>query len=369
MGWFWVLIAVPFIAPFCARAFWKKEITWTEMGIQFVVVCAIVSGIYFGGRYSETSDMEVWNGQIIGKSMVRVSCRHSYQCNCYQSCSGSGSSRSCTRICSTCYDHSYDNDWRVYTEGVKGKYFNIHRSDRQGLKTPPRWTQVEIGDSIAQTNGYTNWVKGAKDSLFHDETNLAETYKDQIPEYPLNVYDYHRLDRVLDVGVDIPDLKAWNDDLSEELKMIGPNKQANIVVVMVNDPSENYAHALKNAWLGGKKNDIVVVVGVTEWPKVAWAHVFSWSKLDMVNVSLRDSILDMKVLDRVKFMEVVRLNVFENYMRRPMKEFEYLKDEIDPPTWVIVTGLILGIGLSAGLTWWFGQVDINLFGRKRRTYR
>ena len=43
-----------------------------------------------------------------------------------------------------------------------------------------------------------------------------------------------------------------------------------------------------------------------------------------------------------------------------MKEFEYLKDDIEPPTWLIVLCLVLGIGGSIGVSFVFYKHDFNL---------
>ena len=355
MGWFWLVLIVPFLTPFIMKLAFPKQISWLEMGVQFFIVSGIVAAIFAGGRYSETHDREVWNGQVVDKKRVEVSCEHSYDCNCYTSCSGSGSNRSCTEYCSTCYDHSFDVDWRIYTNLARN--FNVYRVDRQGLETPPDWTKIEIGDPVSEVHSYVNWVKGAPDSLF----SFTEIPAENLPEYPLRVYDYIKLDRVLVAGdISIPDLNQWNKDLAEELIWIGPNKQANIIIVFTDDVTPMFADALRSKWLGGKKNDIVIVVGISSWPAISWVKAFSWSKNDMVNVVLRDKLLDLEEVERDKFIEIVRLTVFEDYIRRPMKEFEYLKDDIEPPTWLIVLCLVLGIGGSIGVSFVFYKHDFNL---------
>ena len=46
------------------------------VGLLFV---AIISG---AGAYYQMDDVEVWNGQVLSKQHERVSCSHSYSCNC-----------------------------------------------------------------------------------------------------------------------------------------------------------------------------------------------------------------------------------------------------------------------------------------------
>lgn len=61
-----------------------------------------------------------------------------------------------------------------------------------------------------------------------------------------------------------------------------------------------------------------------------------------MNVKLRDAILELKVLDAEPFMAAVKNEIGAHFQRRPMSEYEYLKDVIEPPAWV----LWLAFGLS-----------------------
>lgn len=338
--WFWFVIAIPVVWPFIAKKLWGKELTWLELTANIVVVVLMVGALWSFGRYSAADDYEIWNGQVTGKERVRVSCDHSYECRCSTDSKG-------RKSCSTCYEHSYDVDWTVNTNVGD---FDIDRVNRQGTTEPPRWTKVQTGQSVAQRKSYVNWVKAVPESLFNVNSSEKEKYEQSIPEYPIKVYDYHYLNRVLAVGVSIPDIDQWNTDLSNELKLLGPKKQANVVVVVTNITDPTYAHGLKSSWLGGKKNDIVVVIGTSSWPTIDWVDVFSWSKNDLINVSLRDNLLALGQLDRVKFMEILRTDIMANFDRRPMAEFEYLKDEIDPPVWLIIVTMIVGLIASVGLS-------------------
>jgi hypothetical protein len=157
---------------------------------------------------SNTRDVEVWNGQVTGKYSEKVSCSHSYSCNCYRSCSGSGKNRSCSTICQTCYEHSYDVSWRV--ESNIGTY-TISRIDRRGLSKPPRWDRVKIGEPVSDTHTYTNYIKGSPDSLFHKK-KLLKKYQKDLPKYQSKVYDYYRLNRLVNLGVNV-DNNLFNKEI------------------------------------------------------------------------------------------------------------------------------------------------------------
>lgn len=359
---FWLIFLVPVLWPLAARVIFKTEITWAEMALNIGIVCVLMSGVWYAGNYSATSDTEIWSGTVKNKAKVRVSCEHSYSCNCTTSTNKDGST---TETCDTCYDHSYDVDWRVKTNIGD---FNIRRTDRRGLNTPPRWTQVQVGEPASLEKGYTNYVQAVAESLFNEDKQYAERYAKQIPNYP-SVYDYYRIDRVIDVDVGVKDLKQWNADLSGIMRELGPKKQANINIVFVNNPDSKYIYGLRSAWEGFEKNDIVIAVGSTNYPKIDWVQVQSWSKNKLFNVTARDELTDLGTINREQFIATIDHITKEHFVRRPMAEFEYLKDEIEPPMWAMIIAMLIAFVGSPALTWWFHQVDIRFpFEQRKRKW-
>lgn len=352
------VLLFPLIVPWITKLIWPHEIKWVEM-LTALGVGVVVSAIVFAcGMVSQTADVEVWNGEVISKTTEHVSCSHSYDCNCRtvripQSCSGSGTKRTCSgggteRKCDTCYEHRFDVSWDVHSNVGN---WNISRVDRQGLVPPPRWTQVNPGDPASSTHMFTNYVKAVPDSLFH--ANLTNTFEGKIPEYPSSIYDYYKIDRVLSVGVPVPDIGNWNQDVSNMLRKLGPQKQANAIVVFVNTADESYMHALEGKWIGGKKNDVIVVMGVTEYPKIDWVGVSSWTDKAILKVQLRDDIMALGTVDRPKIINAINSNIMKTFTRKQMKDFEYLKYQIEPPFWVLTLAIILGILASLSTSYAF----------------
>ncbi len=237
------------------RYVYHETITWREMAIQGVASILIVWGTYQAGLKSRMHDQQFLNGVVTSKEWDRVSCSHSYTCNCRTDSKGNTS-------CDTCYEHSFDYDWNVYTNAGKGSdaMFTIARIDRQGNNEPPRWSAVRIGEPVALERSFDNYVLAAPDSIFHRVAG-----KRKMPSYPEG-FDYSRANRLITDGVTVPDADAWNTHLSDMLARLGPVKQANVVVVITRDSSPNYAEELRNQWLGGKKNDTVVVIGAPNYP-------------------------------------------------------------------------------------------------------
>lgn len=345
---FWPIMAFPIIWPFIARMIWPRAISLRELVLNIVIAAGATTIVWHSGVYSATHDVEVWNGAITGKQQVSVPCGHSYPCNCTKNKDGSES-------CQTCYEHINDYDWEVYSTAGD---FDIPRVDRQGTFEPKRWTQVRVGEAASIAHAFTNYVKAVRESLFHDDAEIGGAYKDQIPPYPNDVYDFYHVDRVLAVGLTVPDLEQWNIDLQERLKILGPTKQANAVVVITSIADPSYANALKAVWSGAKKNDTVLVIGVSAPSTISWVSVFSWSKNELLNVALRDDIKMLGVLDRRAVLDTLALNIKNSFERRSMKEFEYLKDEIDPPLWAVIIASVFAVLGSVLLSLYFRRADL-----------
>ena len=357
-----VLLVFPFLWPIAAKLIWKHEITMWEMALNLVVGVALSSGGWALGHYAQLHDTEVRNGQLVSKESKQVTCEHTYSCNCRQSCSGSGSKRSCHTTCDTCRRHSSDFDWLLHGDVGDVK---VSRVNSRGDQEPARYTAAAVGDPFAVTASYLNYIKAAPDSLFNHlvvQSLLAEYEKD-IPAYPVSLKDYHYLDRVLPVKTSVPDLNVWNSLLATELKTLGPKKQVNVVVVWSGHNNANFAEALNASWLGGKKNDVIVVLGTPKYPEISWVRVFSWTDKEVFKVKLRDSLLDLKQADPSQVIALVSKHVSDGYVRKPMADFEYLQYEVELSWQMWLTLIAFSVFVSVGTSWLLARNSVRTYGR------
>lgn len=352
-----MILIIPLFVPWIVRAVWPHRIKTAEVLLTSVASALIAVVVYAVGSYSQMHDVEIWNGEVVSKQRVHGHYLRSYSCNCRQVCSGSGNNRSCSEQCDTCYEDRYTVNWYCNTNIGRYTIESLDETSRSVYKTPDpqRYSIINVGDPVAKRNSYINYVKAAPDSLFH--VTKVEKFKDMVPPYPDGVYDLYRLNRVLAVKVNVPDLAAWNVELSNVLKTLGPQRQANAIIVFVNTADQSYVHALEGQWIGGKKNDIIVVIGTTSYPKIDWVHVSSWTDSQIFKVQLRDEIMAKGVIDRTHVLESLKKHTMATYKRKEMKDFEYLRDQSTPPIWVIILALILGIGTTAGLSYYFYKHD------------
>lgn len=335
-----LLSLIPLVWAGLSKYLFKREVHWIEACGVFVggVVAVIVGlAVSYG---SMVTDTEVLNGKVTSKQYQNVSCTHSYDCNCRTDKDGH-------RSCDTCYYHPFDRNWEV--DSTVGS-LNIDRVDWQGLREPDRWTAVKIGEPFAAEHRYTNYVQGAKDTLFRF-SELPEQVRKSVPQYS-RVHDYYRFYHVKSDGAAVPDLEQWNAAVANELITLGSAKQVNINILFTRR-GPDFAEQLETTWIGGKKNDVNIVIGVSQWPKADWVYAFTFAKSAgnaMTTIRLRDALTGQNLSVERTVPTVTRI-ISESYTRKSMKEFEYLAAEILPSTFAIVCIIIFVLLVLAGITY------------------
>jgi len=364
------LLAVPLLTSTLFYVF-TKTICWKEFLVVTIGVVTI-NLVGFSLSYAESvHDVELLNGHVTGKHRAEVSCTHSYQCNCVDitSCSNDMDGRetcSTTQICQTCYDHANDYDWNISTNI---ETITIARVDPQGVVEPTRWTIVKLGEPVAIQHSYTNYIKAAPGSVLLT-TNQTELFKTKLPSYP-EVYDYYRVNRLLTNGLTIQNHNVLNNALCDVAGLLGSRRQVNLIFVLVAEADQNYAAALKEHWLGGKKNDLVIIIGAPDGDNIKWVYVMSWSPVELLKVKLRDQIIKLGSLNKMD--EVIKQTyntVNKEFVRKPMADFEYLKYQFSPAPWILSLLMALGLLFSVIVSIVFIYHDPFSSGfRRRRGYK
>jgi len=365
----WLLL-IPILFPFIAAAALKNSINYHEVGIQVVVSVLFVSLSWAIGSWSATSDREIWNGEVISKSRDHGQYTESYDCNCrsVQSCTGSGSNKSCSsrQVCDTCYREHYTVTWSADTTVGDFRFKHLDRTSRSVYNSPDPTDYVacQRGQPASREHSYTNYVQAVPESLFASNESLIKKFAGKIPSQP-RVFEHYKYDRIINDGViDAEQEKLLNDHLSYALKTMGASHQVNIIVILTKIKDQNFKAAVENAWQGGEKNDVVLFIAANDDGTVAWADVMTWalnSGNEMLQVSLRNDLLDLPAIDAANIGQSAVLNISNHYVRPKMKDYEYLKDAIQPSILQTVIILILSLIISGLLTWFFHKNDVRLF--------
>lgn len=342
----WLVLLLPLCVPLAAAWFYKTKRSLGEYAVHIGITILITCATFYAGKYFPALDKEIHNGYVVNKSQVYNPRTEYYDCRCTK------------KGCDTCSRTIPEWDWTVFTNVGD---LNIDRVDSDGRREPPRWTRVKIGEPAAIERTYINQIKAAKDSIFHFDEKLIQQYLDKVPDYP-RVTDYYRMNHVINLSKTV-DTKGWNDYINNRLKTLGKSKQLNVIVV-VTDYDYAFFDALKYKWLGGKKNDVVMVIG-QEAGKVKWFA--STSLADGYKNQTLHGMLRMnshgKDIDANFLIEQINITDKE-FIRTPMEEFNYLTSDSEPPGWVMLLAVVIGVASSIALS--LGIQHFNGFNFNRR---
>ena len=100
--------------------------------------------------------------------------------------------------------------------------------------------------------------------------------------------------------------------------------------------------------------------------KIVWDDVMTWalnSGNELFHVKMRDDIKAIGQIDPDKILAAVKDNVVHHYDRPHMKQFEYLLNQVNPPTWLLWLCIILSVGGTVGLSVVFKYNDVDFLNR------
>jgi hypothetical protein len=342
-----IIIAIASVAKFK----YGREFTFVEFGVVVSINAFVVGVLILAGSYNDYVDTEILTGVVESKERRSVSCEHSYSCNCRPVSCG----KNCTTMrCDTCYLHP--NDWDYVVNSDVG-HTKIKRVDSRGVEIPSRFDSVVVGESFSTEHFFTNYIKAAPDSLFNRKDVVDSGFIP--PKYP-NVFDYYRFDRVIDVdsGIapyKIQQLRVQLDKLGGEL---GPTKHVNIIVVLATG-GDTYFRNLQNSWIGGKQNDLIVVINVKD-DMITYSNAFGFSVDNLVFEKLAHDIRDVGEFDANKVVGIISEDTKKYFTRKSMETYEYLADTIDPPLWVVLLGYLISIFGSLFASMYLSRPGVNL---------
>jgi len=190
-------------------------------------------------------------------------------------------------------------------------------------------------------------------------TPEAEKYLDQVPPFP-EVYGLYHVQRVLSKGVNVP--PNWQKDLDEMNKVLGPQYQVDVLLLVTKNKDPMFAKSVEAKWLYGPKNAVTVVIGAPDGKTIDWARVVTLSEVEKLKIEIRDE-LPGKALDDPKILPFLQHEIKTAYSRTPMAEYEYLATAAKPTTGWTVALYLLNLCLIIGLAVWMHQKDV--FGDER----
>ncbi len=342
---FWFNVIIPVVFSLYL-VFTNREYIWKEFGIQFGVSLIYALSMYaiLFASTTDLMDKEYWNSKVSKFEYYESWTELVHYTE--EICSGSGNNRHCKTISKTRHDY-HPPYWQLST--TNGETLNIDKkqflqaanefgSDEKKLH---RSDQVSWGDGnmfisiptknipVSISHSYTNYVTAAKNNVIHTkdlQENIDILIKSgKLKPYPSEyegIYGEKKLDRIIDtVGINTGNLINELDLASIE---IGAKKQAN-PIIYITDLDRSFKNSLEFYWNKAKKNDIILVLGIDKFGKIEWSDVITWTNNTDFIV---DCGINFQNLEVSTILPVFTKLIHDEYIRKPMKEFEYLKENI-----------------------------------------
>ncbi len=116
------------------------------------------------------------------------------------------------------------------------------------------------------------------------------------------------------------------------------SKRINLILIGAGDKDETYGQLYEAKFIGGKKNDLVIVYGGGSKTNAAsWAYCFGWTEKDLVKRNLETILLSNPINNNI--LDKMESEIRFHYQIKDWTKFNYIT--VYPPTWVYFVYLIL----------------------------
>jgi hypothetical protein len=390
--WFYVFAVIPFLVGGVMWALGKK-VVWSEW-LGGTAIGFVMAGIFHAlAMYGQTDDIETWSGQLTsGRHYARwqeyyeeaiyknVPCKHTEY---YTDSNGKRKSRKAhmsDRVFShwegrkRWHDDRYKVNSNIDTSHSIGHddFYAIAKS-WGGVKTVPgdrrtgeHNSKMIGGDPNDYTTSNTGFVWPVT-KLVHFENKIKATPTTfsyaKVPEtikvfpYPKNDEPF-KSDRLLGSAT-LVNLFAF-DQMNARL---GPKKRVNVILIGFGDKDSMMAQWQEAAWVGGKKNDVVICFGGLNHSPT-WARAFGWTEKKECLRQLESIVLEKGVTTDV--LPLLEEEITRSYVLKDWKKFDYIR--VPAPVWSVVTYLVVALAAQTIFWWWAHANEFTKDGAPKRSF-
>lgn len=347
-----IFLCIPIFFAIFAKYVLHKTITVGEFISQCIVSILACMLIWNLSMYFTTYDTKIENGKLLQKETNRYTRTEIRSCG-----------EKCTRTVTI-----YGKEWFFKTtignipiEQLESEVSLVVSA----APDPKLFKDAKIGDHVAKTNQFKNYLKYSKASLYHSD---LLTDDESIPQYP-KIFDKYKVNHVI---TDFKTISPNQDDLeflSESLKELQKTLETEYykkdinVLVYVTDKDSNAKFSVQRAWKFGKLNDVIIYVGLDKNLNISWTSSSTWlnsSGNELFIVKLTD-LLEEKVTLKELSLELkdIVLKLSTDYKEFDLSKLEYMEKNATPSfllTFFIFCFMIL---FSAWLSRFFHINDFN----------
>jgi len=379
---FWFNLLIP-VAIGIYLYFTNRNMIAREVGIQFIATFAFLFIVY-NIMFSFTVDLvdTEQRNSAVKSAHYQEGYEYEYDCS-YEVCSGTGENETCVTIPQTCEAWKSPERFINTTNGetiyISAEEYNRYTAafghvEEDLYHSDQTWSSRNKGEGdiwhsypnilmpASVTYSYENYVVAANHNVIHHTVSPEEiaAYKKngKLKEYPETYHDKFgvpKQNRVIDT-TGKGDFLVLRNELDDASARMGRAKQAN-PIIYITDETQDFKWILDSYWNKAKKNDVVLLLGV-DGNKVVWSDVIAWTdNADLfVNAESEFKGLDIRNPDIVKKFETL---IFADYKRKPMKDFDYLKENITLDFQWQALIFVLNVLLSGGLMYFFMRNEFS----------
>ena len=382
----WGLIIVPAIATIILLIYFRKSTVWWEYAVVWVATVLVIWMAQVTTESTAVSDREFWghNSQVAFYNepfQYWTTCSEEYACG--ETCSGSGSSRSCTtKYCTRyypCKEWGGDDAWildqnnkkhdvspalfkdlekrwkNTYTIELnrQATYDIVVDGDRRRTIWPQDW---RISEPLIYSHTYENRTQCTSTIQFLEITD--ETIK------RFGLFDYPKLrghtKRVIQdqAKQSWPDANKYFEYVNGKL---GPVRFVHFNVLIFRDkPHEAFSYQ-ESFWKNGNKNEFNICIGATKSGEIEWADVISWTEKEDLKIEARDFVYNMKNVSNDTMMALAKWcedSIGPRFVKPEFtSKFRHLA--IQPSTTSIIMSAIVILLTCGGICWWVIKNDFD----------
>ncbi len=381
---FWANLALP-IASSAFLYFTHREYIAKEFAIQVGATLTFVTLIYvlLFGTTTDLWDTNYYNGKIKSSTYYeewkeKVTYTESY------SCGTSKNPRTCTRTKTRIDYHApyYQiktnlgetisirrTDYLKTAREFGKKHVGIYRSNKVSFGDGDKYVSFPtriIPTAVGHT--YENVVAAANDNVIHikvPKETVAQLVKaGKVRPYPQQykgTYGETLLNRFIDTTGMTKTPVVYLRSLNMMSERVGKTKQANPIIYVTNE-DVSITDAISQHWAKGKKNDVTLVLGADTEGNIVWSNTICFTNNSDFEVDMSNKFKGLNInSDSDKILTTMENQITNAYIRKPMEEFNYLKENITLEWYWQLFIFLTNAALTAFITWKF----LNNWERKR----
>lgn len=388
MNGIWFLLIIPAIFTICVTVFHHKYVKVWEILVVWVVSIITIALAQFTSEKFAISDDEIWGYNSVKASYDEPfqywgTCSEEYACG--TSCTGSGSSRSCsTRYCTRyypCKKWGGDTAWlttqtsnkftisRDYFSSIERKIWansktiELHRENdykiiQDGDRRESSWPGDYISSiPIAIAHTYENRTKRSSSIRFMKVTE-ADIKK-------LQLFNEPKVSGYSSKALYDQSNQAWAKagKYFQYLNgKLGPNRNLHIIVLIFRDKPLDVVRYQQGYWRNGNKNEFIICIGATKIGTVEWGDVISWTEVESLKIDFRDYITQrMKTVNEESLISLAKYSEIELGKRFIKPEFtkKYHHLSAAPSLFSVITSAIVVLLVNVGVGIWIVKNDFT----------